>query len=200
MAWRTRSATERAHDRWATRAGARESRLNQLNRIPLPSLYELHPEARSMVRRELGLRSIPLDEIRGTAVAGIAQRGSNFLPLPAFRSGNWQTRWQRLRRAVDSLVVLPPIDVLAYAGGYWVEDGHNRVAAALYAGQVEIDANVTELVPPGGHSSMPTGALAPMLETTRGMRAAAETGFATTDVAAAHDHDHHDEHDRDAER
>ncbi len=32
---------------------------------------------------------------------------------------------------------------------YWVVDGHNRVAAALYSGQVEIDAVVEDLRLPG---------------------------------------------------
>jgi hypothetical protein len=83
-----------------------------------------------------------------------------------------------VQHAVDRLVVLPPIDAVYDAEGYWVEDGHNRVAAALYAGQVAIDANVTELVPPGGHATLEHASLAPTLEATREMRGAAESGFA----------------------
>jgi hypothetical protein len=47
------------------------------------------------------------------------------------------------------MAVLPPIDVLRLQGRYWVLDGHNRVAAALYVGQLEIDANVIDLVSSG---------------------------------------------------
>ena len=49
--------------------------------------------------RELGLMSVPVDEIIGTAVMGPAQRGLDFQPLPPFRSKNWEARWQRIRRA-----------------------------------------------------------------------------------------------------
>jgi ParB-like chromosome segregation protein Spo0J len=36
-----------------------------------------------------------------------------------------------------------------HGGRYWVVDGHNRVGLALYSGQPEIDATITELVAPG---------------------------------------------------
>jgi hypothetical protein len=113
-------------------------------------------------------------EIAGTAVAGLDQRGSDFKPLPPFRSQNWAARWQRIRGAIDRLEILPPIDVVRYppGGKYWVNDGHNRVAAALDVGQVEIDANVTELVPPGQNPSERPDNLAAVLTGTRSLRAA----------------------------
>jgi hypothetical protein len=120
----------------------------------------------------LGLRTIDVDRIRGTAVGGPVQRGSDFLPLRPFRSRNWESRWQRLRQANDRLVALPPIDVVRYAGDYWVLDGHNRVASALYNGQVGIDANVVELVPPGHAPSEKSGNLAAALTGSRSIRTA----------------------------
>src|SRR5262245_28601013 len=98
---------------------------------PLPNLYAVHPEARHAPVRELGLATIPVDEIVGTAVEGVAQRGLDFQPLPAFRSKNWEARWQRIRRANEQMRSLPPIDVLRTRDGYWITDGHNRVAAAV---------------------------------------------------------------------
>ena len=115
---------------------------------PLPYLYEVHPEARLARPVQVGLRTIDVADIAGTAVGG-DQRGGDFLPLRPFRGQNWTGRWQRLRKAQDRLAILPPIDVVKYAGRYWVVDGHNRVALALYDGQVGIDANIVELVPPG---------------------------------------------------
>lgn len=164
--------------RWRGRPGARSRDLARRGRTPLPNLYEVHPEARVATPREIGLRSIDLDEIAGTAVGGPAQRGADFKPLPAFRSQNWQARWQRIRRAVDQLAVLPPIDVVRYPPGdrVWVSDGHNRVAAALEVGQVAIDANVTELVPPGENPSERPGDLAAALTGTRSLRAAGQGG------------------------
>ena len=44
---------------------------------------------------------------------------------------------------------LPPIDVLRTRDGYWVTDGHNRIAAAKVVGQVEVDADVKGVVLPG---------------------------------------------------
>jgi hypothetical protein len=154
---------------------ARPRRLQALNREPLPNLFELHPEARMAPRRELGLQTIPVEQVRGTAVEGPAQRGSDFLPLPAFRSGNWQGRWRRLRDAVDRMTILPPIEVLKTSDGYWILDGHNRVAAALYAGQRDIDALVTAVRLPGEPPEPlePAGSLEAMLADSDELRAAA---------------------------
>ncbi len=169
-------AIGRVSSRWQARPGARSRHLRQLGSVPLPNLYDLHPEARKETPREIGLRPVDVDEIAGTAVGGVAQRGADFKPLPAFRSHNWEARWQRIRRAVDNLAILPPIDVVRYppGGRYWVLDGHNRVAAALDVGQVGIDANVTELVPPGQNPSERPGDLAAVLAGTRSLRAAGQ--------------------------
>ena len=114
---------------------ARARRLRRLNRAPLPNLYDIHPEVRIAPRRELGVMTIPVSAVRGTAVEGPPQRGGDFLPLPALKSTNWEGRWRRLRDAQRRLAVLPPIDVLQTAEGYWLTDGHNRVAGARYRGQ-----------------------------------------------------------------
>jgi hypothetical protein len=150
-------ALEGAGRRWDDRPGARVRRVRARGREPLASLYGLHPEARSARPIEIGLRSIDVDRIAGSAVGGGDQRGGDFLPLKPFRGANWQSRWQRLRSANERLASLPPIDVLKYGDRYWVIDGHNRVALANYTGQPEIDASVVELVPPGGRRTEPLG-------------------------------------------
>lgn len=148
--------------------------------MPLPNLFEVHPDARRARAVELGLRSVPLELIVGTAVGGLDQRGSDFLPLRGFRSRNWSSRWARIQAAVDRLEVLPPIDVVRFADRYWVVDGHNRTAAALYAGQAEIDAAVTELVVPGATVSEPPASVGPMLIGARAVRAAGEGRWTPT--------------------
>jgi len=167
-------AARSAANRWDERPGSRVRRLRRLARQPLPYLYDLHPDARQANPRELGIKTIDADLIAGTAVGGATQRGGDFLPLKAFRSVNWQGRWQRIRAAVDRLAVLPPIDVLRFADRFWVLDGHNRVAAALYAGQIQVDANVVELVPPDGQPSERPGDLAAVLSESRALRNAGE--------------------------
>jgi hypothetical protein len=137
---------------------------------PLPNLYRVHPEARLAPVRELGLLTIPIEEILGTAVEGVDQRGRDFKPLPAFRSNNWEARWQRLKNAADRLASLPPIDVLRTPEGYWVVDGHNRVAVAKENGQVDVDADVKAVVLPGQGPVRPAGPLAPVLVDSAGFQ------------------------------
>ena len=99
-------------ERWNERPGARIRRVRPMGKQPLQFLYDVHPEARLARPVEVGLQTIDVDEIAGTAVGGGAQRGGDFLPLKPFRGANWASRWQRLRRAQDGLAVLPPIDVV----------------------------------------------------------------------------------------
>jgi len=154
--------------------GARVRRVRRLGRAPLASLGDLYPDVRLARPVQVGFRSLDVEDIRGTAVGGGDQRGGDFLPLRPFRGPNWAARWQRLRAANDRLVDLPPIDVVKYKGGYWVTDGHNRVALAKYTGQLDIDANVTELVPPGRRRTETIDSLAPIVEASRPARARVE--------------------------
>ncbi len=159
--------------RWRTRRRLRRHAILAAAAQPLPNLFELHPEARRAPVREIGLREIPVAEIIGTAVEGPGQRGEDFLPLPGLRTPNWRARWYRIRGATERMQVLPPIDVLHAAGGYWVLDGHNRVAAARRAHQVAIDAAVSAVRLPGApHEDADSGPLAAMLVEGGALRAA----------------------------
>lgn len=169
---RVQEAIEDFGRSWQERPGARVRRVRRMAAQPLPNLYDLYPEARQARPVQVGLRTIDVADIAGTGVGGGHQRGGDFLPLKPFRGQNWLARWQRLRRAQDALAILPPIDVAKYAGRYWVIDGHNRVALALYGGQVGIDANVTELVPMGGQRTEPIGSLAASAAESRSIRTA----------------------------
>ena len=166
------AAVEATARRFDERPGARIRRVRRLGRVPLPYLYDVHPDARRRTQRELGVRTIDVADIVGTAVGGGAQRGSDFLPLKPFRTTNWKGRWQRLGRASDTLAILPPIDVLRVGDGYWVVDGHNRVAMALYNGQASIDADVVDLVDPDGPRSEPAESFASLVEDSRELRSA----------------------------
>jgi hypothetical protein len=139
----------------------------------LVNLYEAHPEARLASPRELGFRFVPIEDIRGTAVAGIAQRGKDFLPLPAFRGSNWEGRWKRIKDARDGLQPLPPVDLIKYQGDYWVVDGHNRVAATIDARGVGVDAMVVELVPLDARVSEQPSSVLPFIGEAGALRMAA---------------------------
>lgn len=153
------------------RGGARVRRVRQMGRRPLANLWKEHPEVHRASIRELGLLTVPLDEIRGTAVEGPTQRGGDFLPLRDRRGDDWRGRWQRILGAVENLANLPPIELIKFGDGYWVTDGHNRVAAALYTGQVALDADVIEYRLPG-MAATPPRALAGLLEGSADLRAA----------------------------
>lgn len=124
------------------------NRLRRSERNMLPSLFDLHPAATTAPRRRVGLRSVPLERIAGT-MRHPSQNTADFLPLPRLRGQNWRGRWQRITRAMDRLAMLPPVELVQVGEDYFVVDGHNRVAAALRAGGVEVDADVTQLLLPG---------------------------------------------------
>lgn len=166
------SVVEATIRRFDERPGSRVRRVRRLGRVPLPVLYDVHPDARQRTPRELGVRTIDVADIAGTAVGGAQQRGGDFLPLKPFRTANWAGRWQRLGHAADTLAVLPPIDVIRHDDRYWVVDGHNRVGIALYGGQGAIDADITELVDPTRPWTEPSESFASLVEDSRELRAA----------------------------
>jgi hypothetical protein len=115
-----------------------------------------HPLQGTWIRR--GLEVVPVDLILGTASAPRATRRSDFMPVPGHASSDWAARWVRLREAANRLEPLPPVSLVHVGEGYWVADGHNRVALAKQLGQVAIDASVTEIVTQAG---VPRGRAAP---------------------------------------
>jgi len=137
----------RAHSAWQ-RVRQRAADRRSSERDTLPSLYDVHPGVGTATRRAIGLRSVPVDRIVGTA-RHPSQNTADFLPLPRLRGRNWLARWQRINRAADRLAILPPVDLVQVGDDYYVVDGHNRVAAARQAGGAEIDADVTQLIVPG---------------------------------------------------
>ncbi|CAN5832613.1 hypothetical protein BH24CHL6_BH24CHL6_12940 [soil metagenome] len=162
------------------RSSAPVRQARRMGRQPLLNLWEVHPEARRAALREQGLQTVPVAQIKGTAVEGAAQRGGDFLPLRNRRSDDWRARWQRILKGVEGLVSLPPIELLRHGDEYWVLDGHNRVAAALYTGQVAMDATVHELRLPGVTSGRAHSNIAPYLEGSRDVRAAGSGRFSRT--------------------
>jgi hypothetical protein len=153
----------------AARGGARVRAVRRMGHEPLANLWELHPEARRAAIRERGVVSVSVGDIHGTAVEGPSQRGGDFLPLRDRRSDDWRGRWQRILSANERLDALPPVELIKFGDGYWVVDGHNRVGAALYTGQDEVDAVVQELWLPGMRAERPT-LIAPILEDSLALR------------------------------
>lgn len=140
------AVVNRVRRAWMRRASGHKTRRSSERRV-LPSLYDVHPGATAAPRRRVGVRSVPLDRIIGTT-RHPSQNTADFLPLPRLRGQNWRGRWQRINAAMERLATLPPVDLVQVGDDYYVEDGHNRVAAAMRAGGVEVDADVTQLLLP----------------------------------------------------
>jgi hypothetical protein len=171
---------------WSEGSWARRLRLRARARQLLPNLHELYPKVRTARRYELGLMTVALDDIAGTAVEGRAQRGGDFRPLPPMRTANWKARWLSLHLAQDRLVALPPVVLSRVGGAYWVVDGHNRVAFGLEIGKVAIDAIVTRLAwngAPPDPGLEDRGSMAAMLAGSDELRAAGNGRFAPTALA-----------------
>ncbi len=137
----------RAREAWLRRGRTANQRKRDEREV-LPSLFDRYPAASVAPRRRVGLRGVPIDRIVGT-VRHPSQNTADFLPLPRLRGENWRARWQRINRAQERLAVLPPVDLVQVGEEFYVEDGHNRVAAARLAGAAEVDADVTQLMLPG---------------------------------------------------
>ena len=92
-------------------------------------------------RSAVGLTTIPLDSIVGTAESAKERAfDGSFRPPSTSRD-----RWQRLWMASRSGRSLPPISVFKVGDRHYVEDGHHRVSVAHSLGMAAIDAEVTEL-------------------------------------------------------
>jgi len=67
------------------------------------------------------------------------------MPIRGGEPADWHSRWNRLVSSVHEQAALPPVDLVRAADGYWIIDGHNRVALAIATGQLWIDADVVEI-------------------------------------------------------
>jgi nucleotide-binding universal stress UspA family protein len=111
----------------------------------LRSFHEDAERAGVLVQRTLGLRTIEVARIVGS-VGRFNELGPDFRPPPNRRRGVDADRFNRIKRAMQAGAEMPPIDVYKIGFGYYVLDGHHRLAVALENGQLEIDAVVTEFV------------------------------------------------------
>jgi nucleotide-binding universal stress UspA family protein len=108
---------------------------------PLLSFDRAARRAGALQRRLPQLQSVEVARIVGS-VGRVAELGADFRPVGRARRGSDDQRLERLRVAMARQQHVPPVDLYQLGFGYYVLDGHHRVAAARLLGQVEIDANV----------------------------------------------------------
>lgn len=111
---------------------------------PLRSFDDDAARAGPLRRRALGVRTVEVGRIIGT-VGRVRELGPDFRPLRK-RKGD-EDRLRSIMRAMEAGKTLPPLELYKLGFGYYILDGHHRVAAAKEVGVVEMEAEVTEFVP-----------------------------------------------------
>src|SRR5579864_8921318 len=117
-----------------------------LERLSLRCFHEDAELAGVLVQRDLGIRTVEVVRIVGS-VDRCHELGSDFRPPVRRRRRHDEERFQRVRRAMQADAQMPVIELYKLGFGYYVLDGHHRVAVALEHGQLEIEAHVVEYVP-----------------------------------------------------
>ncbi len=92
-------------------------------------------------QRQLGLQTIRLDTIVGTA-GSRRDFDRRFRPT----TSRVRFRWEQLALAARRGAAIPPIEVYRVGRLHFVNDGHHRVSIAAATGQQVIDAYVTEVL------------------------------------------------------
>jgi hypothetical protein len=116
------------------------SALRRGGRPTLPLLEEVSREPRQL--REAGEQFIPVASIVGSVDGASQLFDQNFRPV----SDRARARLGSVLVAMRQGESLPPIEVWAWRGEYYVLDGHHRVAAARALGSDYISAHVIEVV------------------------------------------------------
>ncbi len=106
----------------------------------LLSYDEVRHKLKAQVSGRRQLRDIPLGAIVGS-VGRYGDFTRDFLP----RKNSDATRWTGVRRAVENMSGVPPIEVYQIDQAYFVLDGNHRVSVARETGASHIQAYVTEL-------------------------------------------------------
>jgi hypothetical protein len=91
--------------------------------------------------RDLGLQTISLDSIVGSAGRQHGEFDRKFRPTSTGVRGRWEGIAAARRRGQ----AMPPIDVYRIGDLHFVEDGHHRVSVARAFGDTHIEAHVREV-------------------------------------------------------
>lgn len=106
----------------------------------LLSYDDVKQKLRAQVSGRRQLRDIPVAAIVGS-VGRYSDFTRDFLP----RKDSDARRWTGVRRAVENLNGVPPIEVYQIDQAYFVLDGNHRVSVARETGANEIQAYVTQM-------------------------------------------------------
>lgn len=88
--------------------------------------------------RYAGLKTVALSQIVGSE-GRTNDFDARFCPLQRHD----QSRWVGVAAAMQSGVVMPPVQLIQVGNRYFVRDGHHRISVAQMLGQAAVDALVT---------------------------------------------------------
>jgi hypothetical protein len=101
------------------------------------SLTEVEATCTVNSRRYAGIRTVPIEQIRGSEGRS-TDFDRYFHPLQDHTRG----RWLSIARAREQGKALPLIDLVQVGDIYFVLDGHHRISVARALGQQDIEAKV----------------------------------------------------------
>ena len=90
-------------------------------------------------RHYQGIRTVPLDQIRGSENRA-DDFDAHFNPVRLYN----RLRWVNVATAMLQDIILPPVELIKLGDTYFVRDGHHRISAARALGQKDIEAIVTK--------------------------------------------------------
>ena len=118
---------------WRDRIRSTLTRGNQ----GLVDLASVEASSAVQARHHAGLRTVTIDEIRGSE-----GRSKDFDRSFRPRADHNRTRWLSIASARQRGTPLPPVSLIQIGDTYFVRDGHHRISVARAMGQVEIEAEV----------------------------------------------------------
>ena len=96
---------------------------------------------------DLGIKEIPIQQIRGTKTKGRQGVFSyDFLPC-AERDSEFAMKWSAVFRYQNEEGISDPIEVYEYLHSFYVEEGNKRVSVLKYLDAITIRATVRRVVP-----------------------------------------------------
>ncbi len=120
----------------------------QANADPyLPVLEDKVPNLAQLTRQPLGLISVPVERIVGSVSSGRSYAfASNFMPILEGAS-EFASKWNHLYDSVEQEGVNMPITALEYLGWFYVIEGNKRTSVMKSMGALDLEADVTRVIP-----------------------------------------------------
>ncbi len=116
----------------------------------LPVMDDFVPEERVNLGVKLGVEQIPLEFVVGTKTRGrTSSFARNFMPLLQ-ETSEFAAKWESLCQSHLNDGIRDSIKVYEYMNRYYVEEGNKRVSVLKFFGAVNINADITRVMPEPG--------------------------------------------------